>query len=112
MKNFVGDLSSLWRLDTMPAIPRLSWWWYWAIMYVPDPDNPARSRQLMILWSTKETSAIRVSGHWWRPGSRMSSDEHGGLVVPGMVCAWWYDGKRMFEPLVLKIGRAACRERV
>ena len=45
------------------------------IMFVPDPDNPKRSRQLMILWSTKETPAIRVNGYWWKPGSRMSIDE-------------------------------------
>ena len=83
MEKFVGDLSSLWRLDIMPPIPRLSWWWYWVIMYVPDPDIPTRSRQLMILWSTKETPAIRVSGHWWKPGSRMSVDEHGGTSYQG-----------------------------
>ena len=107
MEKFVGDLSLLWRLDVMPPIPRLSWWWYWVIMFVPDPDNPGRSRQLMVLWSTKETPAIRVSGHWWKPGSRMSIDEDGGHVIPGMVCAWWYDGKRMFEPLVIKECRMA-----
>ena len=107
MEKFVGDLSLLWRLDVMPPIPRLSWWWYWVIMFVPDPDNPKRSRQLMILWSTKETPAIRVNGHWWKPGSRMSIDEHGGHVIPGMVCAWWYDGKKMFEPLVIKECRMA-----
>ena len=107
MEKFVGDLSLLWRLDVMPPIPRLSWWWYWVIMFVPDPDNPGRSRQLMVLWSTKETPAIRVSGHWWKPGSRMSIDEHGGHVIPGMVCAWWYDGKRMFEPLVIRECRMA-----
>tara|TARA_B100000700_G_scaffold322899_1_gene425433 strand:+ start:607 stop:1800 length:1194 start_codon:yes stop_codon:yes gene_type:complete len=107
MEKFVGDLSSLWRLDVMPPIPRLSWWWYWAIMFVPDPDNPKRSRQLMVLWSTKETPAIRVNGYWWKPGSRMSIDENGGHVIPGMVCAWWYDGRKMFEPLVMKECRMA-----
>ena len=74
MEKFVGDLSSLWRLNIMPPIPRLSWWWYWVIMYVPDPDIPTRSRQLMILWSTKETPAIRVSGHWWNERERFAFD--------------------------------------
>ena len=37
----------------------------------------------------------------------MSVDEHGGHVIPGMVCAWWYDGKRMFEPLVIRECRMA-----
>ena len=61
----------------------------------------------MTLWSTKETEAIRVSGHWWKPGSRMHKDEHGGFVIPGMVCAWWYDGKTMHEPLTMRECRMA-----
>ncbi len=102
IKRFSGDYSSLWRLDIMPSLPRLSWWWWWVILFIPDPDNPSRSRQLMVLWSSKETPAIRVNDHWWKPGSRMRVDEHKGHVVPGMVCSWWYDGKEMHEPLIMK----------
>jgi hypothetical protein len=61
----------------------------------------------MTLWSTKQTEAIRVSGHWWKPGSRMHKDEHGGFVIPGMVCAWWYDGETMHEPLTMRECRMA-----
>ena len=61
----------------------------------------------MTLWSTKETEAIRVSGHWWKPGSRMHKDQHGGFVIPGMVCAWWYDGEKMHEPLTMRECRMA-----
>ena len=32
----------------------------------------------------------------------MRVDEHNGHVVPGMVCSWWYDGKEMHEPLIMK----------
>ena len=106
-ERFEGDLSSLWRLDVMPPLNRLSWWWYWVLVLVPDPRNPRRSRQLMTLWSTKETEAIRVSGHWWKPGSRMHKDQHGGFVIPGMVCAWWYDGEKMHEPLTMRECRMA-----
>jgi len=77
------------------------------LILIPDPENPRRSRQLMTLWSTKETEAIRVSGHWWKPGKRMNTDEHGGQVIPGMVCAWWYDGTKMFEPLAMRECRMA-----
>ena len=104
---FNGDFSSLWRLDVMPPIHGLSWWWYWVLVLIPDPNNPKRSRQLMTLWSTKETNAVRVSGYLWEPGSRMHKDEHGGFVIPGMVCAWWYDGETMFEPLTMRECRMA-----
>ena len=105
--HFKGDFSSLWRLDVMPPIRRLSWWWWWALILIPDAENPGRSKQLMVLWSTKETPAIRVSGHWWKPGGRMFVDEDGGHVIPGMVCAWWFDGEKMFEPLVKRECRMA-----
>ena len=104
---FEGDFSSLWRLDVMPPIYGLSWWWYWVLILIPDPERPSRSRQLMTLWSTKETKAVRGSGHWWEPGSRMHKDEHGGFVIPGMVCAWWYDGETMHEPLTMRECRMA-----
>ncbi|MBT5614581.1 MAG: hypothetical protein HOJ64_06875, partial [Euryarchaeota archaeon] len=61
MKKFKGDFTSLWRLDVLPPIPRLSWWWWWVIVFVRDKDNPGRSKQLMVLWSTKETPAIRMT---------------------------------------------------
>ena len=98
MRRFEGDLSSLWRFDILPPIKRLSWWWWWFIIILPDPVHPERSRQLMVLWSTKETRSVRVNDHWWLPGSRMSIDDYRGHVLPGMVCAWWYDGEDMFEP--------------
>ena len=107
MKKFKGDFTSLWKLDVLPPIPRLSWWWWWVIIYIPDQQNPGRSKQLMTLWSTKETPAIRMTGHWWLPGSRMHIDDEGGLVFPGMVCSWWFDGKKMYEPLVMKECRMA-----
>ena len=75
-----------------------SWWWWWALISSQTPDRPGRSKQLMILWSTKETPAIRVSGHWWKPGGRMFVDDHGGHVIPGMVCAWWFDGEKCLSP--------------
>ena len=105
--SFGGDFSSLWRLDIMPPLNRLSWWWYWVLILIPDETRPGRSKQLMTLWSTKETEAIRVSGHWWEPGSRMHKDESGGFVIPGMVCAWWFDGGEMYEPILMNECRMA-----
>ena len=54
MDKFEGDLSTLWRFDVLPPIKRLSWWWWWFILILPDPKNPKRSRQLMVLWSKEE----------------------------------------------------------
>ena len=107
MEKIEGDFSKFWRFDVLPPINRLSWWWWWVLVLVPDPIHPERSRQLMVLWSSKETPAIRVSDHWWIPKARMLVDEDGGTVMSGMVCAWWYDGNKMFEPLLMKECRMA-----
>ena len=37
----------------------------------------------------------------------MLVDEDGGSVMSGMVCAWWYDGNKMYEPLLMKECRMA-----
>ena len=102
MQRFQGDLSNFWRFDLMPPLSRLSWYWWWVLVLLPDPNNPGRSKQLMVLWSSKETPAIRVSGHWWIPNGRMNVDEDRGNLMQGMVCGWWYDGEKMYEPLIIK----------
>ena len=103
--HYEGDLSSLWRLDTLEPLQRLSWWWWWWLVLLPDPRHPGRTQQLMVLWSTKDTERIWVSGHDWHAGGRTRVDEHGGITFPGMVASWWYDGERMHEPLVLREAR-------
>ena len=102
LSKFVGDFSSLWRLDVMPPLRRLSWWWWWVIIFIPNPDDPQKSKQLMVLWSSKDTPIIRVNDYWWHPKYRMKIDEHGGHIIPGMICSWWYDGDKMYEPMLMR----------
>jgi hypothetical protein len=104
---FGGELDSLWRLDALPPLRRLSWWWWWWLVVLPDAEDPKRSRQLMILWSTKDAPKVRVNDHVWQPEGRFHIDEQGGHTLPGMVCAWWYDGKTMHEPYIQREARIA-----
>lgn len=99
MEHFEGDLSRLWKLGEMKPLHRLTWDWWWWLVMLRHPTNPELSRQLMVLWSTKDTPVIDVSGLEWK-GGRPLIDKEGGYSVPGMVAAWWYDGERMWEPLV------------
>ena len=34
------------------------------------------------------------------PSGRPGFDEHGGMLIDGMVCAGWFDGQRMHEPYI------------
>ncbi|MDP7311935.1 MAG: hypothetical protein QF831_00700 [Candidatus Thalassarchaeaceae archaeon] len=106
-ERFEGDFSSFWHLDTLPPLRRLSWWWWWWLVLIPDPERPGRSKQLMVLWSTRDCERIDVSGHDWWGGGRTHTDEDGGIVFPGMIASWWFDGNQVFEPLVLREARMA-----
>ena len=100
MKSFTGDLSKMWKLQERPPLHHLTWdWWWWLLMLDDENGNPS-GKQLMVLWSTKDNPKVTVSGTVWQPKGRPGFDEQSGIALDGMVCAWWYDGKRMHEPLI------------
>jgi hypothetical protein len=95
----------MWDLDLEGRIKKLTWWWWWWLFFFPDPDDPRRTRQLMILWSTKYTDWIKVDYFDWTPRGDIVRDmdgDKGTLRFNGMTAAWWYDGRRMFDPMVLE----------
>lgn len=65
-----------------------------------DDDGNPSGKQLMVLWSTKDNPKVMVSGTEWTPKGRPGFDDDGGISLDGMVCAWWFDGKRMYEPYI------------
>ena len=100
MTEFAGDLSRLWKLQERKPIKHLTWdWWWWLIMLDDEDGNPS-GKQLMVLWSTKDNPKVSVSGTNWEPKGRPGFDKDGAIALDGMVCAWWFDGKRMFEPYI------------
>ena len=100
MGKFAGDLSRMWKLQERPPLHHLTWdWWWWLLMLDDDEGNPS-GKQLMVLWSTKDNPKVMVSGTEWTPKGRPGFDGDGGISLDGMVCAWWFDGKRMYEPYI------------
>jgi len=108
------DLSELmWDLNTDEKIKNLTWWWWWWIFFVKNPENPARPRQLMVLWSTKNCDRIIVNDYLWERNQDVvksgepGKDENGKfrkrkMTFDGMTGIWWYDGERMHEPYALE----------
>lgn len=100
MNKFAGDLSRMWKLQERPPLHHLTWdWWWWLLMLDDDEGTPS-GKQLMVLWSTKDNPKVMVSGTEWTPKGRPGFDNDGGISLDGMVCAWWFDGKRMYEPYI------------
>jgi len=107
MKRFEGPLQDLWEMPDLPNIKHLTWdWWWWLVMW-PSKKYPGRSEQLMVLWSTKETPSIYVNDHHWAAAAKPNSTQENLLVLPGMVAGWYFDGEKMYEPLVLQESRIA-----
>ncbi|MEC7412009.1 MAG: hypothetical protein VYE08_05200, partial [Candidatus Thermoplasmatota archaeon] len=101
-QHFLGDLSGLWRLDQRPPIRGLTWdWWWWLVMLEDEQGRPT-GKQLMTLWSTKDAPRVEVNGQTWRPEGRPGVDDHGGMSLDGMVCAWWFDGQMMHDAVLAK----------
>ena len=99
--------AQMWDLDLEGRIRKLTWWWWWWLFLLKDPQNPRRTRQLMILWSTKHTKWIKVNDYLWEPArdvERIQDGDRTRLSFDGMTAAWWYDGSRMHEPLLLERG--------
>jgi hypothetical protein len=95
----------MWDLDMEGIHKGLTWWWWWWLFFFPDPDNPRRTRQLMILWSTKYTDWIKVDYFDWTPEGEIQRRVKGtdvDLDFNGMTAAWWFDGKKMIDPVVLE----------
>ena len=100
MESFTGDLSRMWKLQERPPLNHLTWDWWWWLLMLDDEDGNPSGKQLMVLWSTKDNSKVIVSDTVWEPKGRPGFDDESGIALDGMVCAWWYDGKRMHEPLI------------
>lgn len=93
--------SNIWVLNTDDMIENLSWYWWWWVFFVRDPERPNRTKQLMILWSTKYTDHIKVMDKDWSI-KQLPSQHDNPMKFNGMIAAWWYDGQEMKDPLLLK----------
>lgn len=93
---------NIWVLKTDNNIEKLTWWWWWWIFFIRDPEQPGRTKQLMILWSTKYTDYIKVMDKEWSSRQLPSVGRDGVMRFNGMTCAWWYDGKTMKDPLLIR----------
>lgn len=104
------DPELVWDLDTEQVVEGRTWWWWWWIFFIRDPKHPGRTRQLMVLHSTKEADEVRVMDHTWRrryPLYRKQAERPEGgvdreLHFHGMSAAWYYDGETMHEPFLLQ----------
>ncbi len=105
------DPTLVWDLDTEQIVEGRTWWWWWWIFFIHDPEHPTRTRQLMILHSTKNADQVQVMDHTWKRAYKLAREERQRqgsqepskvLKFHGMSAAWYFDGKTMHDPWLLK----------
>src|SRR3972149_4158694 len=102
----------LWDIDRSKELWDRTWWWWWWLFLLEDPDHPGRTRQLMILWATRNCRDANINGMGWRNeiGIRHSMAELPGgarerrVDFSGVTAAWYFDGEQMIDPLLLYSG--------
>jgi len=78
-------------------MPRGAWWWWWWIFFFDNPKNPEKPRQLMILWSAKNTKRISCNDL----DIRVEKARDGNLL-DGAIAAWYFDGEKMHHNFLLE----------
>ncbi|TLZ51439.1 MAG: hypothetical protein E6K18_04980 [Methanobacteriota archaeon] len=92
--------------DADPAhqLPHRTWWWWWFIFFFRNPANPARTKQMVLLWGTRNCRRLVINGHRWdHRQDDLARTDH-AIDCAGMAAGWWYDGATMHDPLFVDDG--------
>ena len=79
------------------SMPRGAWWWWFWLFFFNNPKNPAKPRQLMILWSTKNEREVDCNN--LKINIKLPIDKKN---LNGAVAAWYFDGEKMHHNFLLE----------
>jgi hypothetical protein len=97
------DLKEIMDIDVSSELKNRTWWW-WFWLFFFKPDDGGKWKQLMILWGTRNCRKLKIDDMTWENKGVLKRKKQ-GLEVPGITAAWYFDGKRMIDPLFLKQGK-------
>jgi hypothetical protein len=89
-------------IDTSDELKNRTWWW-WFWLFFFKPDEGEKWKQLMILWGTRNCKRLRINDMEWKNERGLKRNGQ-KLEVPGLTAAWYFDGKKMHDPLFLESG--------
>ena len=90
--------------DPTHQLPHRTWWWWWFIFFFRNRENPARTKQMVLLWGTRNCRRLVINGHAWehRQDDLVRTDH--AIDCAGVAAGWWYDGTTMHDPLFVDDG--------
>ncbi len=95
-------------IDTTNELRNRTWWWWWWLLFFKNHDDPSRTKQMVILWGTRNCKQVLVNDHLWLRKRKLEK-EHGKAIAYGMVASWYFDGKTMIDPLFIDEGPLTSR---
>jgi len=90
-------------VDPAHALPNRTWWWWWFIFFFRNEDDPTRTKQMVLLWGTRNCRALVINDHAWRRDADLRRTPV-SVDCQGMAAGWYYDGTTMHDPLFVDDG--------
>jgi hypothetical protein len=79
------------------SMPNGSWlWWFW-LFFFNNPKNSEKPRQLMILWSTRNSKEMECNNLKIKINQNPNRS-----ILNGVVAAWYFDGEKMNHSFLLE----------
>jgi hypothetical protein len=95
-------------IDTTNELRNRTWWWWWWILFFKNHDNPRRTKQMVMLWATRNCKEVLVNDHRWLRKTDLKK-ERGLASAYGLAASWYYDGEKMVDPLFIDEGPLTSR---
>ena len=98
-----SKFENIWKIFKKNAIKGRTWHWWWWLFFFKNPKRDEFPKQFMILWATRNSKKVRVNDFLWIPKIEQQVSEN-NTRFDGMVAAWYFDGKKMYDSLILERG--------
>lgn len=95
-------------IDLNEQVRNRTWWWWWWIFFFNENDSSQEKKQLMVLWGTRNCRKLRVDGLDWQRECEITRSLNKADFY-GLCTSWFFDGKRMIDPLFIAKGRISSR---
>ena len=90
-------------VDPAHALPNRTWWWWWFLFFFRNENDPRRTKQMVLLWGTRNCRSLVINDHAWRPEREILRTAT-SVDCDGMAAGWYYDGATMHDPLFVDDG--------
>ena len=90
-------------IDRSHELKGRTWWWWWFIFFFRNQARPDRTKQMVILWGTRNCGRLVINDIPWVNDGSFVRDSS-SIDAKGVAAGWYYDGENMHDPLFVDGG--------